>query len=235
MQGIILGAGEGSRMENRTDRLPKIFIEFQEQYVYQHQICLLDRYCDVIHIMLGYGFENEDNPGSHFDVPDQVNSEVRYHIIEDWDEYENAYTLLSALENLDEEDDLAIFCGDVVYNPDSMSQIFEKAAQNLDEGLNSVATIRGIQDSMTAVNWDDDGIITEYGAIEGHQEAGLFFLHKENISQAKEILSKNKDYWFPVIFEETATKPLFVEDRDVQEFNTPTGLEIARNKYDQWI
>jgi hypothetical protein len=85
---------------------------------------------------------------------------------------------------------------------------------------------------MTAVRWDENGFINEYGAIEGHQEIGLFVLNSDHVTEAKEILQNNPTDWFPVVFQEVPSKPIAVDSQQRHEINTPEHLREARRKWD---
>lgn len=230
MDAVILAAGEGSRLEREENHLPKIFIEVDNQPLYQWQISVLDNYCDRIIFMLGHGFGDHHNPEIKFNISNNINAEVEFQFIQDWNDYENAYTAKEGLELVD--DHVLLVCGDVIFNEEPVRRITSKfEEESKPEGENIVGAVRGIQEEMTAVQVDSDEHVSAYGAIEGHQEIGIFLLHRENIPQSVSTLSDNANDWFPVIFDETPSKVSWVNKENRHEINNQRHLKKAREKF----
>lgn len=233
MEAIILGAGRGSRMGEYTRSQPKLFLEVDSTPLYRHQIRAIEPFCERVHIVLGYGFEKCNDPKSEFNT-DNLNIDVVFHIVPDWKDKENAYTCNMGLKHVGAKDTL-ILCGDVIFRHNAVEHVVRTYESSLQpNGFNGVAAIEGIQNEMTAVRWDDERTIIDYGAIEGHQEAGLFILNQCNWNDARLVLESHSKEWFPVIFEKTPSKPVLVDRSQRREINTPSQLEDAREKYSIW-
>ncbi len=230
MEAIILGAGEGSRMGDKTSNRPKLFLEIGEETIYQHQLSKIDLYCDKITIAIGHGFTDGTNPKDTFNIPSQLTANVEFIVIDDWENHENAYTAMKALQG--SHDDIMLICGDVIFTQSTIDQIVNKfLGSHKGIGANSVGIVEGLQDEMTAVQINDNGVIDKYGAIEGHQEIGVFILNEAHIADAIEILKGNLDYWFPVIFEQLPSRPVFVDENKRFEINKPEHLEQAQKMF----
>lgn len=230
MEAVILAAGEGSRLDRDDSHLPKSFVDICGKPLYEWQISNLDGYCDRITIMLGHGFEDCSTPAAAFEIPPHVTADVRFEVLQDWDGHENGYTAMKAIQDVD--DDIMLVCGDVIFSEQPVSRLIEAFTESHESrGENVVGAIEGIQDEMTAITVGDDGRISEYGAIEGHQEVGLFILNQANVDEAVSVLGDNLDYWFPVIFQETPSYPVFVSEGERHEINTRAHLREAREKF----
>ena len=218
-------------MGDRTADLPKLFLEVGGKPIYEYQLNRLAPHCDRITVVLGHGFDDGTAPESVFDTSGvATDTDVEFLVIEEWDEVENAYTALSALETT--EDDTLLVCGDVVFTQPVIDDIVRTYEQDLrTDGFSGVGVVKGIQNEMTAVQWNDSDIITDYGAIEGHQEVGIFVLNAMHLDRAREILDEKRDDWFPIIFENVPSKPILVEETERHEINTPAHLRAAREKW----
>lgn len=230
MEAVVLAAGEGSRLERAENHLPKLFIDICGTPLYEWQLSALDPHCDRITVMLGHGFEEDPDPAAAFDIPPDITAEVEFEVLADWDEYENGYTAREAIEGVD--DHVLLVCGDVIFAADPIDRIVSTFTEvHASRGENVVGAIEGIQDEMTAITLNEDGGIAAYGAIEGHQEVGLFVLNRANVEASVSVLGEHLDYWFPVIFQETPSYPVFVSETDRHEINTRAHLREAREKF----
>ena len=232
MEAIVLAAGEGSRMGERTADRPKLFLEVGGRPIYEHQLARLAPHCDRITVVLGHGFDDGTPPESAFDI-DWLDgtTDVEFLIIDEWETTENSYTARSALERIDGEDVLLV-CGDVVFTQSVIDGVVRTYENDLrPAGFSGVGVVEGIQDEMTGVRWNDEGVITDYGAIEGHQEVGLFVLNAAHRDRAVEILDGEANDWFPIIFENVPSKPIRVTESERHEVNTPAHLRAAREKW----
>jgi choline kinase len=230
MEAAILAAGQGSRLKRECDDLPKIFIRISGKPLYMWQISKLDPHCDCITFMLGHGFEGDLNPEREFDIPDEVTADIQFTVLDDWEGHENGYTAKEALKDID--DDTVLVCGDVIFSQKVIDRIVSRFNQSHKEsGGNTVGAIESVQDEMTAIRLDDKGRVSEYGAISGHQEVGLFVLNQHNLREAINILENNLDYWFPIIFQEIPSWPVFVAESERHEINTRKHLQRARVKF----
>ena len=236
MEAIVLAAGEGSRMGERTDELPKLFLEVGGRPLYEHQLTRLAPHCDRITVVLGHGFDDGTAPESVFDTSDvAADTDVEFMVLDEWADVENGYTALSALERTG-DDDVLLVCGDVVFTQSVIDDIVRTYETNLrDAEFSGVGVVEGLQDEMTAVRWNDEDVITEYGAIEGHQEVGLFVLNAAHRDRATEILDGEESDWFPIIFETVPSKPIRVDESERHEINTPTHLRAARDKWSKQV
>lgn len=232
MEAIVLAAGEGSRMGERTAELPKLFLEVGGRPLYEHQLARLAPHCDRITVVLGHGFDDGTAPESVFDTSEIAgDTDVEFMVIDEWATTENSYTAYSALERIGDEDVLLV-CGDVVFTQsviDDLVRVYETELR--DDEFSGVGVVKGIQDEMTAVRWNDEDVITDYGAIEGHQEVGLFVLNDAHRDRAMEILDGEANDWFPIVFENVPSKPIRVDESERHEINTPAHLRGAREKW----
>ena len=227
MRTVILAAGRGSRLGDRTANKPKLFLQVNGKTVYEYQRDVLDEYTDDVTVVLGHGFENANGQiDEAVDLGTGVDSRGLY--LENWQDVENAASLEHALREFEAEDSdehVLVVCGDVLFSEDVLGKMVQRfQARYRHEGYNAVGCIEGIQDEMTAVRYDDEGVITDYGAIEGHQEVGLFILHNDNVSAALEALEENPNDWFPIVFSETPSKRVTVPADERHEINTPEHL-----------
>lgn len=230
MDAVILAAGEGSRLDRESDHLPKIFVELDEEPLYSHQLKTLDEYCDRILFMLGHGFENDSSPRSSFSVPINISAEIEFKILPEWADYENGYTAMKALEEISNH--VLLVCGDVIFKQSVVQGLISRFNQRCEqEEKNVVGAVQGVQEQMTAVRTGSDGNVSAYGAIEGHQEVGLFLLHKDNISRSMSILDNNANDWFPIIFEKTPSEVEYVNMMERHEINTNEHLSEAKSKF----
>lgn len=222
-------------MGERTAELPKLFLEVGGRPLYEHQLTRLAPHCDRITVVLGHGFDDGTAPESVFDTSDiAADTNIEFRVVEEWDEVENGYTALAALEYTD--DDVLLVCGDVIFTQAVIDDVVRTYERDLRaDGFSGVGVVEGIQDEMTAVRWNDEGIIADYGAIEGHQEVGLFALNAAHLGRAREALSGNDDDWFPVIFENVPSKPIRVSEDERHEINTPAHLRAAREKWSEQV
>lgn len=227
MRTVILAAGRGSRLGDRTANKPKLFLQVNGKTVYEYQRDVLDEYTDDVTVVLGHGFENANGQiDEAVDLGNGVDSRGLY--LENWQDVENAASLERALREFEAEDSgehVLVVCGDVLFSEDTLEKIVKRfQARYRHAGYNAVGCIEGIQDEMTAVRYDDEGVITDYGAIEGHQEVGLFVLHNDNIPEALETLEENPNDWFPIVFTATPSKRVTVPADERHEINTPEHL-----------
>lgn len=247
MHAVILAAGRGSRLGSATADKPKLFVTVGDRTVYEHQLSVLSRFCDEITVVLGHGFDDASERDLQeavavdgaLDLDDADAPETRPLYLPDWDEVENAASLRIALERLADEgradQDLLVICGDVLFSEETLRRVLDRFEESYrDAGYNAVGCIEGLQTEMTAVRYDDDGVITEYGAIEGHQEVGLFVLNAENVEAAADVLDRNRTDWFPVIFTEMPSKRVLVPRDERREINTPDHLATARREAPNW-
>ena len=238
MQPVILAAGEGSRLGSRTEDVPKLFVEVAGKTILDWQLAALsplvaDGTLDGdVTLVLGHGFEDVDpenpraDPKLRRQLPDDAPFEFRVVVLPDWDRVENAASARRGIDGLD--DDALLLCGDVILAPSALRRIVETfEREHGDAGFSTVAAIEGVQDEMTAVRWDDEETITDYGAIEGHQEAGAFVLNAARFEVARRIWDENPDEWFPIVFAETPSKVVTIDGSHHHEINTERHLREA--------
>lgn len=235
MHPVILAAGRGSRLGAITDDRPKLFVRIDGRSIYERQVEVLDRYFDEASVVLGHGFE-EAEPSEIDERLDVGNGMTVEHVfLEEWASVENAASLRAAIDRHraggSDRDDLLVLCGDVVFADEALRRIVETFEGTYrDEGYNGVGCVRGWQDEMTAVRFDDRGEITAYGAIAGHREIGAFVLHERYLDEARQLLAANQNEWFPFIFERLPSKRILVPPWSQHEINTPEHLEQANDR-----
>lgn len=223
-------------MGELVEDLPKWFLQVNEHRIADYQLSALSRHFETAHVIFGHGFSDGKRPRNW--IPDVDGIKVIPHVFPNWNTCENAGTAAFALEAISPDDDVLLICGDVIF---SDSQIEEVVAEFLMDcepsGLSAVTAFEGIQNEMTAVQWDERGRITDYGAIRGHQEAGIFVLNHQHIAQAKSIWENNKTSWFPIVFPRADSKVIKMTRRNHFEVNTPEDLRMVEEaiQTENWI
>lgn len=215
MRGVILAAGRGRRLGHYTDDVPKAFLEFDGRTLYDRQRALLEPHVHGTSVVLGYRYETVLD---RYDPEDPI-------VLEGWERYENAASLLLALRRTD--DDLLVLNGDVLVDEREIGRLVGEF-DALSGRLNLVGSIPGIQDTETAICWDESGRVTDYGLIEGHRHAGFGIVSRDHRTAAIRILREHLDDWYPCVYPRTPTRPLLIPaDRHI-EVNRPADLELAR-------
>lgn len=202
-------------MGRYTADVPKAFLEFDGRSLYDRQRALLQRYADGTSVVLGY---RHDVVLDRYDPDNPI-------VFPEWERYENAASLLLALRRID--DDLLIINGDVLVDEREISRLTEQFAA-LEGRLNLVGCLPGIQDTETAIRWDESGFVTAYGLIEGHQHAGLGIVSRAHRTAAIQVLRKRLDDWYPCVYPRTLTRPLLIPSERHIEVNRPSDLERLR-------
>ncbi|MDS0261100.1 NTP transferase domain-containing protein [Haloarcula sp. S1CR25-12] len=215
MQGVILAAGRGRRMGHYTADVPKAFLEFDGRTLYDRQRELLQRYVDGTSVVLGY---RHDVVLDRYEPEDPI-------VFPEWERYENAASLLLVLKRID--DDLLILNGDVLVDELEIGRLTEQFAA-LDGRYNLVGCLPGMQDTETAIRWDESGFVTAYGLIEGHQHAGLGIVSRAHRTAAIRVLRERLDDWYPCVYPRTPSSPLLIPSERHIEVNRPSDLERAR-------
>lgn len=238
MEPIVLAAGRGSRLGAHTEEVPKLFVEVGGKTILDWQIEALSPLAkdgllaDELTLVLGHGFEELPPKEPTADaklrqfLSEDSPFEFRIIMLPNWDEVENATSARRAVELLD--DDALLLCGDVILAEDALRQIVEAFEnEHRNDGASTVSAIEGVQDERTAVRWDEERTITDYGAIEGHQEAGVFVLNENHFEDARRIWDENGDDWFPIVFPELESKVATIDEPRHYEINTDRHLREA--------
>jgi UDP-N-acetylglucosamine diphosphorylase / glucose-1-phosphate thymidylyltransferase / UDP-N-acetylgalactosamine diphosphorylase / glucosamine-1-phosphate N-acetyltransferase / galactosamine-1-phosphate N-acetyltransferase len=212
MQGVILAAGRGRRMGDHTAEVPKAFLEIDGRTLYDRQCSLLEPYVGRTHVVLGY---------RHQTVLDRYDPDGPL-VLEEWDRYENAASLLLALRHVD--DDVLVINGDVLVDERELDRLTDQF-DVLRGRFNIVGCIPGIQDLETAIRWDDTGQVTAYGLIEGHQHAGFGIVSHTHRETAIGILGERLHEWYPSVYPWTPTRPLLIPPERHIELNRPADLD----------
>lgn len=215
MRGVILAAGEGSRMGPYTDDVPKSFLELEGETLYDRQQALLEPHVEGTTVVLGYQHEVVCD---RFDLEDPL-------VLEGWDRYENAASLRLALQHVD--DDVLVCNGDVLVDERALARLVETFAV-LQDRTNVVGCIPGMQDEETAIRWNERGRVTGYGLIRGHQHAGVGIVSRANREVAIDGLGDRLTDWYPHVYLLTPTRPVLVPAERHVEINRPQDLREAR-------
>lgn len=238
MDVAILSAGEGSRLD-LNKQLPKSFINIGKFTILERQLHSLLPHIkngplnETVNLVLGYGFVGNSSPEATvrelIDVPEEIS--INCLVLPHWGQTENAASALAVLPCV--RDDLLLLCGDVVFTQSLIGNVTDEYEQScVPESTSAVAAIEGWQDEMTSVRWDENHIVTEYGAIAGHQEAGIFILNKSHFSKAGERwIDGARSEWFPVVFEGVTTRAITVSDNEHGEVNTREQLSEIRRQF----
>lgn len=202
-------------MRPYTDDVPKAFLEFDGRTLYDRQRDLLEPYVDGTCVVLGYRHETVLE---RYDPVDPI-------VLEGWDRYENAASLLLALERID--DDLLVMNGDVLLDERVLGRLSGQFGA-LGGRLNLVGCVPGLQSTETAIRWDETGRVSAYGLIEGHQHAGFGVVSREHRTAAMRILRERLEDWYPCVYPRTPTRPLLIPAERHVELNRPTDLDRLR-------
>ena len=202
MKVIILAAGQGTRLKPLTDDKPKCMVKLNKKPLIEYQLDLFKKYgVDDINIITGY-----------------LEEKIQYDSVKkffnpSFDKTNMVYTLFSAIDLFDGDDDLLISYGDIVFN----ESVFKKIQESNDE-INividkkwknywSVRMENPLSDAET-LKINNNGKIYEIGKkpnsfddIEG-QYIGLIKIRKDMISSFlafyrsldKNILYDGKDF-----------------------------------------
>ena len=239
MEIAILSAGSGSRLGLEKE-LPKSFADINGRTILERQLAALypliqnGEVSNTVNLVLGYGFENDNTPKrtveNLIDVPDEIN--LNCIVLPYWSVTENTASALAALNVVN--DHLLLLCGDVIFTPRLIKSFIYRFHDELqNEGFSSVGVIEGIQNEMTAVLWNDEKQVVNYGAIDGHQEVGIFVLNRCHFEKAGSLwISNAREQWFPTIFEEVPTKAITVSEDERAEINTKEQLKDARRAFE---
>ena len=239
MRPVMLAAGRGNRLGTYTEDIPKLFVEVNGKTILDWQIEALSPLVDdgivsdELTLILGHGFEDirPENPRSNEKLQSFLpeNSPFNFHVvsISNWDQVENATSARRAIETID--DHALLMCGDVILTENALRRIVETFEDEYrPDGVSAVGAIKGIQDERTAVTWSENRTIGDYGAIEGHQEAGVFVLHARHFETARRLWKENGDDWFPIVFTEVPSKAALIDKSHHHEINTKRHLQEAK-------
>lgn len=216
MHGVVLAAGEGSRMGERTADVPKAFMEVAGRTLYTRQREALEPYVDAVTVVLGYRHET---------VLERFGP-ARNVIVDAWDQYDNAESLFRALDCL-EDDDVLVLNGDVVVTPRAVERVCQ---EHRAAGENVVAYLPGVQDEHTAIRLDDDGRVTAYGKLPGHRHAGLGIVDSDYADEAAAHLRNNRGQWYPTVYQALPTRGVAIAEEDHLEINRPRDRRAAKER-----
>jgi len=212
---VILAAGEGSRLGPVGDDVPKPFEEIDGRTLYDRQCNVLADFVDRITVVLGYRSRV---------VQDDVGP-ARTVVVENWHEYDNAESLRRALEGID--DDALVLNGDVVVAEEAVARTVRRH-ERTNGGRSVVAALPGTQNEHTAVRCDEDGLITDYGRIEGYRHAGLGVIDQSHVDAATDYLGRNRSEWYPVVYPKLETELVTISPYCHVEINRPKDMQRAR-------
>jgi choline kinase len=215
MHGVILAAGNGSRMGEHTTDVPKAFIEIEGQTLYERQRAVLEPYVDAVTVVLGY---------QHETVIERFGPS-RNIVVDRWDETDNAESLYQALTRMD--DDVAVLNGDVVVTPEAVKRLVGTYRGN-DE--NAVAYLPGIQTDHTAIRLDDGGQVTDYGEVPGQRHAGLGIIDSTFADDAIEHLQDHRTEWYPSLYSVVPTVGVSIDPGQHLEINRPRDRQVAERR-----
>lgn len=216
MHAVILAAGEGSRMGRHSEGVPKAFMEIDGRTLYDRQRATLSGYADAITVVLGYRHET---------VIDEVGS-ARTVVVGDWEEYDNAESLRRALCGID--DDVLVLNGDVVVTESAVGRVIRSHARG--GGYSVVACLPGVQTGHTALQCDEDGVVTDYGMIDGHRHAGLGVVDRTHVEDSERALARNREAWYPRMYLEIDTRLVAIPPEHHVELNRPGDKIDARRR-----
>ena len=116
MKGIILAAGQGSRMGPETDDKPKCMITYKGKPLINYTIDVM-RSCGIMDIIIVNGYKKEILV-SHLE-----NSNIKFITNENYKNTNMVYTLFCAESEMD--DDLIISYSDIIYNENVLNKLIK--------------------------------------------------------------------------------------------------------------
>lgn len=216
MHAVILAAGEGSRLEDHSGEVPKAFVEIAGRTLYDRQRAAIDGHVDRVTVVLGYAYEQ---------VVDRI-TDAETVIFEEWRDYENAESLRRAIRGID--DDVLILNGDIIVTESVVDHVVRRKQMVPDRCV--VATYPGIQEGETAIQCDDQGIVTDYGLIPGHRHTGMGIIDSEYLATVESYLAANKTEWYPGLYTHVPTEMVTISPDQHIEINYPRDMILAQNK-----
>ncbi len=216
MHAVILAAGDGSRLGQRSPDLPKAFMSIAGRTLYDRQRAALSDHVDGITVVLGYAADRAE----------ALVTSARTVVFEDWADYENAESLRRGTAGVD--DDVLVLNGDVLVAESVIERVVDRfeAAPN----RSVVAAVPGHQEGSTAVRTDDRGVVTDYGMIRGHRHAGLGVVDRSRLDEARAYLAAHRDEWYPGIYTRVETEMVPIPSGGHVEINYPSDRAAARDK-----
>lgn len=248
MHAVILAAGEGSRMGEHTDDVPKAFMEVDGRTLYERQREALAPHADSVTVVLGY---------RHEAVEERVDR-GRTVVVDRWDEFDNAGSLHRALRDiaadgdgdaranaggtgtgaeadpggtappLDADDHVLVLNGDVVVSRSAVDRVVRCHAATPDHSV--VGHLPGVQSDHTAVRLDADGRVVDYGRITGYRHAGLGVIDREHVPAAVAHLDDRRTEWYPSVYEAVPTLGVVVPPAQHLEINRPRDKRSAEGR-----
>lgn len=243
MRGLILAAGRGRRCMPHTDGIPKLFVEVGGKTIFEHQMEAIEDYVDKVHVVLGYGFENDDGTLNEEKLEKYVDDTTRadFMLLPNWDNVENGETVRWAVEEIRDDiessswttptkDDIMIVCGDTIFRESLIqeaTEVFYDMIEPNEKFNNSpyrqhrdslAILINGKQNEETAGTIDEDGYLKDYGTMAGYRGTGVWIMNDSQWGAIRRILEENSSYWFSVAFPVVDTK-VMLTDEEVYEIN----------------
>lgn len=219
MHAVILAAGEGSRMGEQTEDVPKAFLEIEGRTLYDRQREAIDQLVDGVTVVLGYRHER---------VVDRLGSADAV-IVDEWREYDNAESLRRGIAGV--EDDVLVLNGDVVVAGEAVESVVGSHERR--GGQSVVACLPGVQSEHTAIRVADDGRVVEYGRITGHRHAGLGVLDRSHLEAARRHLRHHRDAWYPTVYPEIDTRAVTIPAHSHVEINRPWD-RLGAKRWFRW-
>jgi choline kinase len=124
---ILLAAGRSKRLKPLTDKIPKTLIRLSNQSIIDLIINTLSKHeLGTIYIVTGHGekFVREHLESKYSDLDLQFVFNPAY------DTRENIYSVLLALNEIEDNEDVLIINSDVVYHPDILNQFVQNYKGN---------------------------------------------------------------------------------------------------------
>ena len=215
MHGVILAAGEGSRLGADGGNVPKAFIEVAGRTLYARQRRALAPVIDDLTVVLGYNHERAADCVGRANVV----------VVEDWAEFDNAESLRLALERID--DHVLVCNGDVVV---SRTAVTDVAARHDERGRSVVACLPGTETEETAVR-TEGGLVTDYGMMPGKRHAGLGIVDRRDVDTAARVLRRHRDDWYPIVYPELRARAVPIPPESHVEINRPEDVVAARERF----
>lgn len=241
MRVIILAAGQGSRMNQLTDALPKCLLQFGENTILTklrkqlHEVGISD-----IHIVVGYLKEKIFDEIKKFPIPNE-----NVHFIEN-DNYKidtNIHSLSLALEN--DESPFYLFEGDIVFDDQAIYEIVSNKWINKSIWYTNGDFVKGMYGGI--LYSDDDKKISDIKIVKEYTDdfskyeklIGVMRVNETEVVNFKNKLNEKskesyKSYYLNAWFENLNELPCYsvsLKNYKTFSFNTKKEYEDAINKF----
>ncbi|MHA1955014.1 MAG: phosphocholine cytidylyltransferase family protein [Candidatus Heimdallarchaeaceae archaeon] len=232
---LLLAAGRSKRLKPITDLIPKTLIKLNGKAILDLIIeTLLKNELRDIYVVTGHG---EEYVREHLTaIYEGVNFEFVYN--PEYDTRENIYSVLLALNELKESDDLLIINSDVVYHPDILDQF----VQNYKGNQLIIDYAKKLGEEEMKVIFDKEGHLSKINkklepeASDG-EYIGILVIEKESFEKFKkltqELIDAGVDDYYEEVIQQMVNRGMLISGYSTNmklwiEVDTHQDLEYAK-------